>query len=303
MSFDSSPRLQVIADQVIDVPKISQDRTQQRLVDYLRQLQTAEQLVEVPTIVSYSSLHRNVQQNVDIPVPHRRGGRGGLQDLRPGQDSTAFCGADHVDKPVPRVGGPQGFLPRQASAASSSHSPGAADEALQGVLALITKLKKCEVGSALGVGTGRGLGVSMAVEEDESEPVTESELEDEGESNAWVDDSGDSWMLVHSVDGPSGTRRGGVYSDRSSCFQLSRAVHTGILDITSSSSCIWQALTLVNPRLLLQEFQLSLGDCAVRTWKSGHYWLLLFAQYLARQWIQVLQLCLEVLDEFQVFSS
>ena len=42
----------------------------------------------------------------------------------------------------------------------------------------------------------------MAVEEDESEPVTESELEDEGEVNAWVDDSGDSWVLVQSVHGP-----------------------------------------------------------------------------------------------------
>ena len=31
------------------------------------------------------------------------------------------------------------------------------------------------------------------------------------------------------------------------------------------------------------------GDCAraARTWKSGHYWLTLFAQYLARQWIHV----------------
>ena len=41
----------------------------------------------------------------------------------------------------------------------------------------------------------------MAVEEDESEPVTESALEDEGEVNAWVDDSGDSWVRVHSVNG------------------------------------------------------------------------------------------------------
>ena len=42
----------------------------------------------------------------------------------------------------------------------------------------------------------------MAVEEDESEPVTESDLEDEGEVNAWVDDSGDSLVLVQSVNGP-----------------------------------------------------------------------------------------------------
>ena len=41
--------------QVIDVPKISQDRTQQRLVDNLRQPQMAEQLVEVPTVLFSSS--------------------------------------------------------------------------------------------------------------------------------------------------------------------------------------------------------------------------------------------------------
>ena len=40
----------------------------------------------------------------------------------------AFVGADHVDIPVPRSGGLQGSRPRQASSASSTHSPGVADE-------------------------------------------------------------------------------------------------------------------------------------------------------------------------------
>ena len=74
--------------------------------------QTAEQLVEVLTIVSYSSLHGLVEQNVDIPVPFgcdRVGG--GLLGLHPGQSSTMFGGAEHfpattaeqiVDIPVPR---------------------------------------------------------------------------------------------------------------------------------------------------------------------------------------------------------
>ena len=44
--------------------------------------QTAEQLVEVPTIISYSSLQRTAEQNVDIPVG--RGGRNvGLQGFPP----------------------------------------------------------------------------------------------------------------------------------------------------------------------------------------------------------------------------
>ena len=54
-----SEQVRPIAEQVIDVPNISQDWTQQRLVDTLRHPQTAEQLVKVPTIVSYSS-HGNV---------------------------------------------------------------------------------------------------------------------------------------------------------------------------------------------------------------------------------------------------
>ena len=71
-----------------------------------------EQLVEVPTIVSYSSLHGLVEQNVDIPVPHGRDRvGGGLLGLHPGQSSTAFGGARYfpaataeqiVDTPVPR---------------------------------------------------------------------------------------------------------------------------------------------------------------------------------------------------------
>ena len=35
----------------------------------LRDPQLVEQLVEVPTIISYSSLQRTMEQNVDIPVP------------------------------------------------------------------------------------------------------------------------------------------------------------------------------------------------------------------------------------------
>ena len=82
---------------------------------------------------------------MDIPVPHCRGGRGGgggLQGSRLGQNPTAFLGAEHVDVPVSHGGGLPGLRPRQVSAASSSHSPGDADEALTGVFALSPVRKK-----------------------------------------------------------------------------------------------------------------------------------------------------------------
>ena len=103
------------------------------------------------------------EQNVDIPVPHGRAGRAGqagLQGFSQGQGSTAFSGADLVDTPVPQgrggFGGPQGFLP-SSSGASSSHSPGAVDEAFTGFFRTFPQIKKIGVGSALGVGTGCGL--------------------------------------------------------------------------------------------------------------------------------------------------
>ena len=85
--------LLVVAEQAIDVPKFSHDRTPQRLGDCLRQPQMADQLVDVPTVVSYSSLQqRSAEQIVDIPVPGCAGGegRGGLQSLLPVQNSAAF---------------------------------------------------------------------------------------------------------------------------------------------------------------------------------------------------------------------
>ena len=82
--------------------------------------------------------------------------------IQPGQNSTAFCGAEHVDIPVLHgrggEGGLQGFSPRQNSAASSSHSPGAAAKVFtRGVRTFSPHEKKCEVGSSLGIGTECGL--------------------------------------------------------------------------------------------------------------------------------------------------
>ena len=119
-----------VPEQVIEVPKISSFcQSHRRRVRFAEQ--TAEQLVEVPTIISYSSLRGIVEQNVDIPVPRGRG-RVGL-GLHPGQSSTANSGADllpaataeqNVDIPVPRGG----RLLHPAS--SSSGLPGTANQAV-----------------------------------------------------------------------------------------------------------------------------------------------------------------------------
>ena len=99
----------VVAEPVIDVPKISLDMARRRIGDYIRPTQAAEQLVEVPTVLSYSSLLLHIaEQIIHIPVPQDCGGcggEGGLQGFSPGLGSTAYSGADLVDIPVPGRGG------------------------------------------------------------------------------------------------------------------------------------------------------------------------------------------------------
>ena len=99
-----------IPEEAIEVPKISSTPRPPRRRRVRFAEQTAEQLVEVPTIISYSSLRGIMEQNVDIPVPHGRVGVRSLQGF-PGQSSTAFGGAQYfpaataeqnVDIPVPR---------------------------------------------------------------------------------------------------------------------------------------------------------------------------------------------------------
>ena len=71
---------QTPVEQVIAARKISNDSTQPRLLDTdLRRSQMAEQLVEVPTVLSYALLQQQTaKQIIDIPVPRRR--RGLTQD-------------------------------------------------------------------------------------------------------------------------------------------------------------------------------------------------------------------------------
>ena len=183
-------------EQVIAVPKISFDRVSKRFPR--RRTRKADQLVEVPTIISYSSLQqRTLEQIVDIPVPQGRVGRGGLgvlqgvsqrqgspsfrgaefvdipvppgrggsgggglQSFSQGQGSTAFYGADHADFPVPpcRVGG--GGLQGflPGQGSASSSHVGSAQEAGQGVFRTFPLWKKS---AGLGPHSGTELGADF----------------------------------------------------------------------------------------------------------------------------------------------
>ena len=142
-----------VAEQVIEVPKIVCPPRAARTV--LRAPQTAEQLVEVPTIISYSSLlQQTLEQNVNIPVRGRGGRNVDLQGFPPRHSSTALILSleriseqiveQTVDIPV-FVGGLQDFRPRQSSS-SVAHSPAAwlntEDEPFQGFFALFHRERK-----------------------------------------------------------------------------------------------------------------------------------------------------------------
>ena len=95
---------QMPVEQVIEVPKISLDSIPQRFVDR-RRPQKAEQLVEVPTVLSHSWIQQQIaEQFVDNPVPRGSGIRGGLQGFPPGQDSLQRTVEQIADIPVPGVG-------------------------------------------------------------------------------------------------------------------------------------------------------------------------------------------------------
>ena len=101
--------------------------------------QLAEQLVEVPTIVSFSSLQRIMEQTVDIPVPQSGGRHADLQGFLRGQSSK---GVEQI------VDIPGGGLDRPGQRSSSADGLG------EGFFRTFPQnIKKCEVGFALGVGT------------------------------------------------------------------------------------------------------------------------------------------------------
>ena len=115
-------------EQVIEVPKILSDDVPMRTP--AREPQLVEQLVEVPTIVSWSLLQLITKQNVHVPVPGRGVRISGLQGFPRGQSSTALPSKERIsERSVEQIidftvgGGLQDFRPGQSSFASSS-SPG-----------------------------------------------------------------------------------------------------------------------------------------------------------------------------------
>ena len=150
---------QMPVEQAIAVPKISLDRIPQRSADLVPQM--VEQLVEVPTVLTLSSLQQTAEQIVDIPVPRKVLSQDRNQQrmvwcktltslfvetfavFLPGQDSQRTM-EQLVDS---SSGGLQDFHLGQGSTASSS---GPADEAFAGVFRTFhPKYKKCDVGFAL----------------------------------------------------------------------------------------------------------------------------------------------------------
>ena len=121
--------LTTLPEQVIEVPKILPEDVPLRA--FLRDLHLSEQLVEVPTIVSYSSLQRTMEQNVDIAVLGSGGRNVGLQGFLPEQSSTAMRSSKKriSERIVEQIvdfpgGGLQDFRPGQSSSASSSSPAG-----------------------------------------------------------------------------------------------------------------------------------------------------------------------------------
>ena len=106
-------------EQVIAVPKIYTEDVPVRAV--LRATQLVEQLVEVPTKISFPMIAlyhalmapRTVEQNVDIPAVGGIGIGGGPSGFLPGQSSSVTA-EQTVEIPVPRphvAGDLQGFSP------------------------------------------------------------------------------------------------------------------------------------------------------------------------------------------------
>ena len=134
-----------MAEQVIEVPKISCSPCPSRSL--FREPQSAEQLVEVPTVLSPS---RIAEQIVGIPVPRGRG-----QGSLPGQSTTATHSSGKriserivgqiVDFPEQTVEQIVDTCPGDGLGLGSTTSAGAADEESTWFFRTLHHNKKCGV--------------------------------------------------------------------------------------------------------------------------------------------------------------
>ena len=111
-----------LADQVIEVPKVSCPPSSRCARAVLWTPQTVEQLVDVPTIVSFSLLQLILEQNVGIPVPRGKGRLAGPQGFLPEQSSPSTV-EQIIDIPAPGRGvqrGLQGFSQERSSTACTT---------------------------------------------------------------------------------------------------------------------------------------------------------------------------------------
>ena len=114
-----------VPELVIEVLKISLDVIPLRTL--VPEPQMAEQLVEVPTIISFSLLQRSVEQLVDIPVLGVGGPSSGLQGFSSGQSSTASPSKKRIsERIVEQIVDPVSFGGLPGS--SFSHSPAGDEE-------------------------------------------------------------------------------------------------------------------------------------------------------------------------------
>ena len=130
-------------EQVIEVPKILPLDVPMRAA--LRVTQLVEQLVEVPTTVSYSSLQRTVEQLVDIPVPGGGGPSSGLHGFLPRQRSTASPSRKRIsERIVEQIVDPVslGSLPGSSSSLSPAGDEECADEPGKVVFRTFPQIKK-----------------------------------------------------------------------------------------------------------------------------------------------------------------
>ena len=116
--------LPVLPEQVIEVPSIWTPSRCSRTV--LSAPQMAEQLVEVPTLLSVAVLQqRTAEQLASIPVPRGRHGR--LPGSLPGQGSTVSVAEQTADSPSSSRD-LHGFRPRQSSISNAVENHAATEE-------------------------------------------------------------------------------------------------------------------------------------------------------------------------------